>query len=62
MAQVGCWALVQFNRLNPERIALVPAAVRAGEIWRMVTFCFCRPASAAGVGRGLLAFAWYLFF
>jgi Pyruvate/2-oxoacid:ferredoxin oxidoreductase delta subunit len=63
MAQVGCWALVQFDRLNPERIALVPAAVRAGEIWRLVTFLFLPPSFGSGaLDVVFLAFAWYLFF
>jgi len=63
MAQVGCWALVQFDRLNPERIALMPAAVRAGEIWRLATFLFLPPRFGSGaLDVVFLAFAWYLFF
>jgi hypothetical protein len=63
MAQVGCWSLVQFNRLTPERIALLPAAVRAGEIWRLVTFLFLPPSFGSGaLDVVFLAFAWYLFF
>jgi hypothetical protein len=63
MAQVACWSLTIFGRLEPERIALVPAAVRAGEVWRLVTFLALPPNTGTGATAVVfLAFAWYLFF
>ena len=63
MAQFACWGLVRLDRLNPERIALLPAAVRAGEIWRLVTFLFLPPSFGGGPFEVMfLAFAWYLFY
>ena len=63
MAQFACWGLVRLDRLSPERIALLPAAVRAGEIWRLVTFLFLPPGFGGGAFDVVfLAFAWYLFY
>jgi len=63
MAQVACWSLAVFGRLDLERIALVPAAVRSGQILRLVTFLALPPNFGTGAGAVVfLAFAWYLFF
>ena len=63
MAQVACWSLAIFGRLDPERIALLPAAVRAGEIWRLVTFLALPPDFGTGAFSVVFtAFAWYVFF
>jgi len=56
--QVGCWGLAQFAHFNVERIALLPAAVLAGEWWRLFTFLLL-PPQAHPV---FLAFVWYLFY
>jgi hypothetical protein len=63
MGQVLFWGLAVLTGFNLERMALLPAAVFAGEAWRLVTFLFLPPS----VGTGALtivfiAFAWYIFY
>jgi hypothetical protein len=61
--QVLFWGLALMTGFNLERIALLPAAVLSGEVWRLVTFLFF-PASlnTSALSIVLLAFTWYLFF
>jgi len=58
IGQVLVWSMAWFKYLNPERIALLPAAVLAGEVWRLFTFLLL-PPNAHPV---FIAFAWYLFY
>ena len=55
--QVLFWSVAFLGFFNLERIALLPAAVRAGEAWRLVTFLFLPPNSQPV----FIAFAWYMF-
>jgi hypothetical protein len=63
LAQVLFLGLALLGRFDLERIALLPAAVRAGEVWRLVTYLFIPPAGALTLTSALfLAFAWYMFY
>ncbi|MBI5382099.1 MAG: hypothetical protein HZA31_09390 [Opitutae bacterium] len=63
IGQVACWSLVLFERLSLERIALLPAAVKAGEVWRLVSFLLMPPSMGGSpLGIVFLAFTWYLFY
>lgn len=55
--QVLCWSLWYLGALPLERLALLPLAVREGEVWRLVTFLW-QPPNSSPV---FIAFAWYLF-
>ncbi|MDD2763210.1 MAG: hypothetical protein PHE83_04445 [Opitutaceae bacterium] len=56
--QVLCWGLALMAGFNLERIALLPAAVLAGEFWRLATFLLLPPS----IHPVFIAFAWYLFY
>jgi hypothetical protein len=58
--QVTCWCLAQpfVANFNLARLELLPAAVLAGEWWRLFAFVFL-PPNAHPV---FLAFVWYLFY
>jgi hypothetical protein len=61
--QVLFWGLAALSGFNLERIALRPAAVYAGEVWRLVTFLFLPPGGGTGaLAIVFLAFAWYIFY
>ena len=63
VGQVLVWGLAFLAGFNLERIALLPAAVYAGEPWRLVTYLFLPPTMGAGTfALVFLAFAWYLFY
>jgi len=48
---------------NPEPLALQPAAVLAGQVWRPLTFIFVPPVTTISMtGAIFLAFGWYLFY
>lgn len=57
IGQVFFWSVAFLGLFDVERIALLPLAVREGEIWRMVTFLLYPPSSHPV----FIAFAWYLF-
>ncbi len=65
-AQVIVLTLALFGRPDILRqIALMPAQVFDGQVWRVVTFLFVPPANLANFGAFdamFLAFAWYLFY
>jgi len=61
--QVLFWGLAVLTGFSLERIALLPAAVFAGEAWRLVTYLFLPPGVNPGAfGVVMTAFAWYLFY
>jgi hypothetical protein len=61
--QVLFWGLALMTGFNLERIALLPAAVVAGEPWRLVTFLFFPPSlSLSAFALVMMAFGWYLFY
>jgi hypothetical protein len=55
--QVVFWSVAYLGFFDLERIALLPLAVRSGEVWRLVTFLFLPPNS----NPVFIAFAWYMF-
>ncbi|WP_438480571.1 hypothetical protein [Oleiharenicola lentus] len=57
IGQVLFWSVGFLGQFNLELIKLVPAAVLAGEAWRVITFLFYPPSSHPV----FIAFAWYLF-
>jgi len=63
IGQVLVWGLALLANFNPERIALLPVAVFAGEPWRLVTYLFLPFSMGTGaVAIVLLAFTWYMFY
>jgi len=61
--QVLFWGLAVLSGFNLERIALLPAAVFAGEVWRVVTYLLLPPGANTGAFSVVMtAFAWYLFY
>jgi hypothetical protein len=58
MGQILAFGLIMMGQLDPARIALNPAAIFQGEVWRIVTFLFAPPRAHPI----FLAFAWYIFF
>ena len=63
IGQVLCWGLALMTGFNLERIALLPAAVLAGEVWRLATFLFYPPSQSVDtLAIVFLAFAWYMFY
>ncbi len=63
IGQVLFWGLALMAGFNIERIALLPAAVIAGEGWRLVTFLFLPPSlSADPFSIVFMAFGWYMFY
>ena len=51
IGQVLFWGLALMAGFDIERIALLPAAVLAGEVWRLVTFLFLPAQRPSGVHR-----------
>jgi hypothetical protein len=58
IGQVFFWGVALMTGFDLRLIALFPAAVMAGEVWRLATFVLV-PPDAHPV---FIAFAWYLFF
>lgn len=58
IGQVAVYLFWVLGRLDLAEVALYPALLRAGEVWRVVTFFFIPPPSHPV----FLAFAWYMFF
>jgi len=58
ICQILFWGLALLAGFDLERIALVPAAVFGGEVWRLVTFLFVPPSRSPL----FIAFAWFLFY
>jgi hypothetical protein len=57
LGQVLFWSVTFLGFFDLERIALLPLAVQAGEVWRLVTFLLLPPNSHPV----FIAFAWYMF-
>ncbi len=57
LSQVVFWSVSYLGFFDLERIALLPVAVRHGEVWRLFTFLLLPPISSAV----FIAFAWYMF-
>jgi hypothetical protein len=57
LGQVVFWSVSYLGFFDLERIALLPLAVRSGEIWRLGTFLLLPPNSQPV----FIAFAWYMF-
>jgi hypothetical protein len=55
--QVLFWSVTFLGFFDPERIALLPLAVREGQFWRVATFLLLPPVSHPV----FIAFAWYMF-
>ncbi|HVZ66467.1 MAG TPA: hypothetical protein VG936_18025 [Lacunisphaera sp.] len=63
LGQVMVLGFALLGHFNVERIALLPVAVLAGEVWRPITFIFVPPALSISMTSAIfLAFAWYLFY
>ena len=63
MGQVLFWGLAVVAGFNLDRIDLLPAAVLAGEPWRLVTFLFRPPSVGTGaLAIVFIAFGWYIFY
>ena len=63
IGQVFFWCLALMAGFNIERIALLPAAVLAGEGWRVVTFLFLPPSLGTDpLSLVFMAFGWYMFY
>jgi hypothetical protein len=63
IGQVLFWGLALMTGFNLERIALLPAAVMTGEVWRLATFLFFPPSlSSDTLSIVFMAFAWYMFY
>ena len=63
IGQVFFWGVAILKVFDIESIALLPAAVLDGEVWRLVTFLFVPPTlSTRALDVTLLAFGWYLFY
>lgn len=58
IGQVLFWSVAFLGFFDLERIALLPAAVRQGEAWRLFSFLLL-PPNAHPV---FIAFAWYMFY
>lgn len=58
LGQIVVYGLALTQRLDPTALALIPARVAQGEIWRLGTFLLV-PPDAHPV---FMAFAWYLFY
>lgn len=63
IGQVLFWGLALMTGFNLERIALLPAAVLTGEVWRLATFLFLPPSlSLDALSIVGMAFGWYIFY
>ncbi len=61
--QVLFWGLASMGGFNLEPVALRPAAVLAGQPWRLITFVFLPPyLGTAMFSLVMMAFGWYLFY
>ena len=57
LGQVFFWGVWYLGFFDLERILLLPAAVRAGEVWRVVSFLLAPPSTQPV----FIAFTWYIF-
>ena len=63
LGQVLVLGFALLGHFDVERIALLPAAVRAGEVWRVATFMFVPPVTQISApGAVFLALGWYFFY
>ena len=63
LGQVLVLGFALLGHFDVERIALLPAAVRAGEVWRVITFLFIPPVRQISMaGAVFLALGWYFFY
>src|ERR1035437_2113710 len=63
IGQVLFLGLALLTGFDLERIALLPLAVRAGEVWRLVTYLFLPPVAVLTMtGALFLAFSLYMFY
>lgn len=63
LGQVLILGFVLLGHFDVERLALLPAAVRAGEGWRVLTFLFIPPVRQLSMaGAVFLALGWYFFY
>jgi hypothetical protein len=63
LGQVMVLGFALLGQFDVGRIMLLPAAVRAGEVWRLVTFLFVPPVTTLTMTSAIfLAFGWYLFY
>jgi membrane associated rhomboid family serine protease len=62
--QVMVFLFVMLMQFRVELIALLPAAVLHGEVWRLFTYLLVPPTSGqlTAFGAMFLAFGWYMFF
>lgn len=58
IGQVAVYLLAMMGSLDPEGLALYPALVKQGEVWRLASFFFMPPMAHPL----FIAFAWYLFY
>lgn len=59
LGQILVYGLMAINYVDYVDLALVPALVLRGEVWRLVTFIFLPPLVMHPI---FMAFAWYLFY
>ena len=63
IGQVMILGFALLGQFDVGRIMLLPAAVRAGEFWRLGTFLLVPPVTTLTLTSALfLAFGWYLFY
>ncbi len=63
IGQVMILGFALLGQFDVGRIMLLPAAVRAGELWRLGTFLLVPPVTTLTLTSALfLAFGWYLFY
>ena len=58
IGQVGVFLLWMLGSLDLDALALYPALVKQGEVWRLLAFFFVPPPSSPL----FIAFAWYMFY
>jgi hypothetical protein len=63
LGQLMVLGFALLGNFNAERIALLPTAVLAGEVWRPLTFILVPPVTSLSLtGALFLAFGWYMFY
>ncbi len=64
VGQVLAWFAISFRgAVEPADLALIPAAVIAGQWWRLITFVFIPPALGLSLNPILVdVFGWWMFF
>jgi hypothetical protein len=62
--QVMVFVFAMLLQFRVELIALLPGAVKSGEVWRLFTYLFVPPVSGPldALDAVFLAFGWYMFF